>query len=64
MEGQKSWTVRGGELVKQVSFVIGDIYLAQDGSPKRLAATVTAPAFVAAFRVIKDGDPVTIEPLR
>ena len=62
MEGQKSWTVRDGEL-KQVNFVVGDIYPAQDGSPKRLEVTVSGPVFVAAFRVNKDGDPVTIEPL-
>ena len=59
-EGELSWTVRAGEL-KQINFVLGVIKPGIDAGPKRLVVTVSDAMFVNAFRINKDGDPVTID---
>ena len=59
-EGETSWTVRAGEL-KQINFVLGVIKPGVDAGPKRLVVTVSDAMFVNAFRINKDGDPVTID---
>jgi hypothetical protein len=52
-------TVRGGELI-QVNSIIAVVNPGQDGGVKRLEVTATAPVYVRAFRVNRDGDPNTI----
>lgn len=58
-EGDTELTVRGGELI-QVNSIIAVVNPGQDGGVKRLEVTATAPVYVRAFRVNRDGDPITI----
>jgi hypothetical protein len=62
-EGTTNLTVRAGELI-QVNSIIAVVKPGQDGQVKRIEVTATGPAYVNAFRVNKDGDPVTIPPQR
>jgi len=61
-EGEQTFLVPGEELV-QVNGVIGRINSEHDGRPKRLEVTVDRPLFGKAFRVNRDGDPITIDAL-
>jgi len=62
-EGSTNLTVRAGELI-QTNSIIAVVNPGQNGNPKRLEVTASAPLYVRAFRVNKDGDPVTIPPQR
>ena len=62
-EGDTRLFVRGGELI-QVNSIIAVIDPSQDGAVKRLEVEASGPVYVRAFRVNKDGDPITIPPQR
>jgi hypothetical protein len=62
-EGQTTLTVRGGELV-QTNSIIPAINPNHGGRDKRLEVSATGPLYVRAFRVNRDGDPITIPPQR
>ncbi len=62
-EGSTQLIVRGGELV-QTNSIIAVVNPGQDGQLKRLEVMATGPLYVRAFRVNKDGDPITIPPQR
>lgn len=62
-EGQTQLTVRAGELI-QTNGIIPVINPQQNGEPKRLEVRATGPVYVRAFRVNRDGDPITIPPQR
>lgn len=62
-EGQTQLTVRGGEMI-QTNNILAVINPSQNGQVKRLEVTATGPLYVRAFRVNRDGDPITIPPLR
>ena len=62
-EGQTTLTVRGGELV-QTNSIIPVINPNHGGRDKRLEVSATGPLYVRAFRVNRDGDPITIPPQR
>jgi hypothetical protein len=55
--------VRGGELV-QTNSIIPAINPNHGGRDKRLEVSATGPLYVRAFRVNRDGDPITIPPQR
>ena len=63
VEGQTTLTVRGGELI-QTNSIIAAVNPNQDGRVKRLEVRATGPLYVRAFRVNRDGDPITIPPQR
>jgi hypothetical protein len=62
-EGQTTLTVRGGELV-QTNSIIAVVNPNHGGRNKRLEVSATGPLYVRAFRVNRDGDPITIPPQR
>lgn len=62
-EGQSALAVRGGELI-QTNSIIQAVNPAQNGQVKRLEVSATGPLYVRAFRVNRDGDPITIPPQR
>lgn len=62
-EGTTQLTVRGGELI-QTNSIISVVNPAQNGQAKWLEVRATGPLYVRAFRVNKDGDPITIPPQR
>ena len=62
-EGEADLRVRGGELIQRNS-IIAFINPGQDGEVKRLEVKATGPVYVRAFRVNRDGDPITIPPQR
>jgi hypothetical protein len=62
-EGQIALTVRGGELV-QTNSIIPVINPNHGGRDKRLEVSANGPLYVRAFRVNRDGDPITIPPQR
>lgn len=62
-DGETKLTVRGGELI-QVNNIIAVVDPNQDGAVKRLEVEASGPVYVRAFRVNKDGDPITIPPQR
>lgn len=62
-EGQTQLTVRAGELI-QTNGIIAVINPGQNGQVKRLEVRSTGPLYVRAFRVNRDGDPITIPPQR
>jgi len=62
-EGETDLTVRGGELI-QTNSIIAVVNPSQDGEVKRLEVSATGPLYVRAFRVNRDGDPITIPPQR
>ncbi len=62
-EGMTQLTVRGGELI-QTNSIIKVVKPGQNGQLKRLEVQSTGPLYVRAFRVNKDGDPITIPPQR
>ncbi len=63
LEGQTQLTVRGGEMI-QTNNIIAVINPSQNGQVKRLEVSVSGPLYVRAFRVNRDGDPITIPPQR
>ncbi|MCU0305942.1 MAG: hypothetical protein MUC56_17955 [Thermoanaerobaculales bacterium] len=62
-EGDTELTVRGGELI-QVNSIIAVVNPGQNGAVKRIEVEASGPVYVRAFRVNKDGDPITIPPQR
>jgi hypothetical protein len=62
-EGTTQLTVRGGELI-QTNSIIQVVNPGQNGQAKWLEVQATGPLYVRAFRVNKDGDPITIPPQR
>lgn len=62
-EGRTTVTVAARTL-RQVNRIVEVIAPSQDGQPKRLEVTASAPVYLPAFRVNGDDDPVTIEALR
>ncbi len=62
-EGQTTLTVRGGELV-QTNSIIAVVNPNHGGRNKRLEVSASGPLYVRAFRVNRDGDPITIPPQR
>ena len=62
-EGETDLTVRGGELV-QINSIIAGVNPGHDGEVKRLEVRATGSVYVRAFRVNRDGDPITIPPQR
>ncbi len=62
-EGSTQLIVRGGELI-QTNSIIAVVNPGQNGQLKRLEVRATGPLYVRAFRVNKDGDPITIPPQR
>jgi hypothetical protein len=58
-EGETQLTVRAGELI-QANSIIATVNPTQDGEVKRLEVTSTGPLYLRAFRVNRDGDPITI----
>jgi len=62
-EGETDLVIRGEELI-QTNRIIDVINPSQDGGVKRLEVKASGPVYVRAFRVNRDGDPVTIPPQR
>ena len=62
-EGDIDLTVRGGELIQRNS-IIAVVNPGHNGDVKRLEVEATGPVYVRAFRVNRDGDPITIPPQR
>jgi len=62
-EGHMIEMIPAGELL-QFNRVISQINTGQDGQPKRVELVADGPLFVSASRINKDGDPITILPLR
>lgn len=62
-EGDADLIVRGEELIQRNS-IITVVNPDQDGEVKRLEVKASGPVYVRAFRVNRDGDPVTIPPQR
>jgi hypothetical protein len=60
-EGETVLAIRGGELI-QTNSIITVVNPHQDGGVKRLEVRATGPLYVRAFRVNRDGDPITIPP--
>ena len=58
-EGEIQRTVRADELI-QINNILRVINSDLDGEVKRLEVTVDGPVHMLAFRVNKDGDPITI----